>query len=127
MHVFFACLLVCVLRVFSSISCGDFRLVCGCVCGGVYFFVVCGSALRVPPAETRLTVYRRLYIRRHMQLVPKICVERQSVFFDQVDGLPPVVLRRHLQLVVEIGTERQSINSDVFLYFVRFRRDLLSI
>ena len=26
------------------------------------FFLLGGSALRVPPAETRLTVYRRLYI-----------------------------------------------------------------
>ena len=39
------------------------KTICVCVC------TLVRSALRVPPAETRLTVYRRLEIRERMQLV----------------------------------------------------------
>ena len=39
-------------------------------------------SVRVPRAETRLTVYRSLYIRMLCQLVGVLPVERASVKFD---------------------------------------------
>ena len=56
--VFFLCVVcVCVVCVVCPCVCA-----CGWLGGLIVFF--CGSALRVPPAETRLTVYRRLEIER---------------------------------------------------------------
>ena len=55
-----ACASVCVrARAFVCVAC-----LCVCACGwlGGWIVFFCESALRVPPAETRLTVYRRLEI-----------------------------------------------------------------
>ena len=80
----FACVFcVCVCFLFVCGVC-VVCVVCPCVCacgwlGGLIVFFV-GSALRVPPAETRLTVYRRLEIRNRHWASWKSAGEKTFVF-----------------------------------------------
>ena len=64
------CVRVCVCaRAFVCVAC-----LCVCACGwlgGWIVFFFCESALRVPPAETRLTVYRRLQILQTISDLPR--------------------------------------------------------